>query len=250
MSDDDGALIKTSQADDDFEKGRREFIEGSDRFKSGYYVDHPFLMCRRQALTPSLFRIKLFEKIINIQGSIVECGVHRGNNFMLFNQLIAILEPYNLNRKVIGFDTFEGFSSLSEEDDDKRTTKHMFSDTSYEDIKALLALHDDNRAAAHVSRGELVKGDACETIPAYVQANPHLMIAMLYLDFDIYEPTKVALEHLAPLVPKGGIIAFDEANVAHWPGESKALKEYFNLNNLKVERMHFEPYASYVVVGS
>ena len=111
----------------------------------------------------------------------MECGVHRGNNFMLFNQLVAIFEPYNLNRRVIGFDTYEGFRSLTQ-DDDKRMTEAMFSDTSYEGLKALLALHDGNRAVPHVPRGELVKGDACETIPAYVKANPHLMIAMLYLD--------------------------------------------------------------------
>ena len=178
----------------------------------------------------------------------MECGVHRGNNFMLFNQLIAIFEPYNLNRKVIGFDTFEGFRSLTQ-DDDKRMTEAMFSDTSYEGIKTLLSLHDGNRAVPHVPRGELVKGDACETTPAYIKANPHLMIAMLYLDFDIYEPTKVALEHLVPLIPKGGIIAFDEANVALWPGETKALREYFELNKLKVQRMYFEPYASYAVIG-
>jgi hypothetical protein len=241
-------LISSAPSDEDFHNKRAKFIAENRAVQDGFYVDHPFTMCSRQALTPSLFRIKLFEKIIGIQGSIVECGVHKGNNFMLFNQLISIMEPYNLNRKVIGFDTFEGFRSLSD-DDDARTTETMFSDTSMENIESLLAMHDQNRAVPHMPRGELVKGDACETIPKYVKANPHLMIAMLYLDFDIYEPTKVALEHLAPLVPKGGIIAFDEVNVAHWPGETKALREYFKLNDLKVERMHFEPYASYAVVG-
>ena len=240
--------MNRSVNDDSFAEKRAQFLDSSELAKSGYYIDHPFLLCSRQELTRSIFRFELYKRIINIQGSIVECGVHRGNNFMLFNQLVAIFEPYNLNRKIIGFDTFEGFRSLTE-NDDKRMTEGMFSDASYEDIKALLSLHDSNRAVPHVRRGELVKGDACETIPAYVQANPHLMIAMLYLDFDIYEPTKVALEHLAPLIPKGGIIAFDEVNVALWPGETKAMREYFDLNKLKIQRMYFEPYASYAVVG-
>jgi hypothetical protein len=238
----------TSNADEEFHRRREEFAQGSERFHRGEFVDHPFLMIRRQALTPSLFRIKLFEKIIEVQGSIVECGVHRGNNFMLFNHLVSIHEPYNLNRKVIGFDTFEGFRSLTA-DDDARVNEQMFSDTSKADIETLLEMHDINRAVPHMKRGELVKGDACETIPAYVKANPHLMVALLYIDFDIYEPTKVALEHLAPLVPKGGIIAFDEINVSHWPGETKAVREYFEMNNLRVRRMPFEPYASYAVVG-
>jgi hypothetical protein len=71
-----------------------------------------------------------------------------------------------------------------------------------------------------------------ETIPIYVKENPHLIIAMLYLDFDLYEPTKVALENFLPLVPKGGIVAFDEVNSKKWAGETIALKEVLNINNL------------------
>ena len=241
-------MIPRSKRDEEFQRRRQEFIERSDAFKKGFYVDHPFVLCSRQSLTSSLFRIKLYEKILNVQGSIIECGVHRGNNFMLFNHLVSIYEPYNLNRKVIGFDTFEGFSDVSEEDHEG-AKKGMFSDTNFDELKDILSIHESNKAVPHIPRGELVRGDACQTIPEYVQNNPHLIVAMLYLDFDLYEPTKVALEYLAPLVPKGGIIVFDEINVAHWAGETRALKEYFDLSNIRIQRMSFEPYASYIVVG-
>ena len=59
----------------------------------------------------------------------------------------------------------------------------------------------------------MIKGDATKTIPKFVKENPYLIIALLYLDFDIYEPTKVALEHLLQLVPKGGIVGLDEINL-------------------------------------
>ena len=70
---------------------------------------------------------------------------------------------------------------------------------------------------------ELIKGDATQTIPEYVAKNPHLIISLLYLDFDIYEPTKTALEYLLPLVPKGGIVGLDEINCKSNTSELKLL---------------------------
>lgn len=86
-------------------------------------------------------------------------------------------------------------------------------------------LYDLNRPIGHIPRVVTVRGDARETIPEYVQAHPHLIVSLLYLDFDIYEPTKVALEHFLPRMPKGAIVAFDECNVEQWPGETRALLE-------------------------
>ena len=44
-------------------------------------------------------------------------------------------------------------------------------------------------------------------------------MSLLYLDFDLYEPTKCAF----PRMPKGAVVAFDELNHAAWPGETMAL---------------------------
>ncbi|MFX1391778.1 MAG: TylF/MycF/NovP-related O-methyltransferase [Promethearchaeota archaeon] len=74
------------------------------------------------------------------------------------------------------------------------------------------------------------------------------MIALLYLDFDLYEPTKVALEHFFPLVPKGGIVAFDELNALKWVGETKALKEFFDINKIRLRKFPFNGWGSYFIV--
>jgi hypothetical protein len=92
---------------------------------------------------------------------------------------------------------------------------------------------------------ELIAGDASHTIPEYVASHPHLLISLMYLDFDIYEPTKVALQHLYQRVVKGGIIAFDELNCAEFPGETTALLEALDLENVELRRFPFEPYISY-----
>ncbi len=91
-------------------------------------------------------------------------------------------------------------------------------------------------------------GDATTTIPRYVEKNPHLVVSMLYLDFDIFEPTKVALECLLPRIPKGGVIGFDELNQKQWPGETLAVMEQVGLRNLRIHRFPYTPALSYAVV--
>ena len=106
----------------------------------------------------------------------------------------------------------------------------------------------DDRFIEHIPRVELVVGDAMQTIPEYVENNPHLVVAMLYLDFDLYEPTKMAIETFLPRMPKGSILAFDELNQESWPGETMAVLETVGLGNLRIERFPFTPQLSFAVL--
>ena len=211
------------------------------------YINAPFLFARRQNVTESLAFYELYKKVIERHGAIVECGVHQGNNFILLNQLAAMFEPYNLTREIIGFDTFEGFTTVSANDSNGVKTGD-FSNTSHALLEDLVAAHDKNRPVGHVRRARLVKGDACQTIPDFVVQNPHLMIALLVLDFDLYAPTKAALAHLLPLVVKGGVVAFDELAMAKWKGETIAFKEFLSCNDVKLERFAFHHSLSYFTV--
>ena len=71
---------------------------------------------RRQNLTRFLALYEIFKRVVNVKGSIVECGVFQGFGIMTWAKLSAIIEPVNLTRRIYGFDTFEGFSSLSEKE--------------------------------------------------------------------------------------------------------------------------------------
>jgi hypothetical protein len=207
----------------------------------------PFVFSERQTITTALTRIDLFRQILEVQGAVVECGVHKGNSLFLYNHLSTILEPYNFNRKIIGFDTFEGFRSISSNDQDK-LNEADFSDANVNLLSSWVDLQDKNRPVSHIEKMELIQGDATKTIPEYVAQNPHLIIAMLYIDFDIYEPTKVALEHLLPLVPKGGIVGLDEINCKIFQGETIALKEVLSINDLRLQKFFYDPWVSYFVV--
>jgi len=210
-------------------------------------ADSPMIYLDRRLVTQLLTRIKMFEKIIDTQGSVVECGVHRGNSLMTYYHLSSILEPIAFNRKIIGFDTFDGFPSISGKDPTK-IPLGKFKDTNYEHLIDWISIQDKNRAIGHIPKIELVRGDACLSIPKYVKENPHLIISLLYLDFDLYKPTLIALKHLLPLVPKGGLIGFDEVNQSKWAGETIALKEAIGLSNIKLKRFYFDAHVSYYIV--
>ena len=211
----------------------------------------------RQNLARFLARYEIFKRIQNIQGSIVECGVLFGGGLMSFANISTILEPYNFQRRIIGFDTFTGFPEIASQDKaglSERKSAHLkeggFSaPDAYQDIHNCIEVYNQNRFLNHFPKVSVIKGDFNETSKKYLKDYPQLIISCLYLDFDIYRPTKTALECFAPRVCKGGIIVFDELNEEAFPGETLAVMEYFDVNKMKVQRFPFEPRISYVVIG-
>ena len=103
------------------------------------------------------------------------------------------------------------------------------------------------RALGHIEKMFLHKGNALETIPAFVQANPQLVVSLLYLDVDIYAPTKTALECLYDRMPKGAILVFDELNCDKFPGETVAVHELLGIGNLRIRRSPFDTWMSYAI---
>ena len=201
----------------------------------------------RQSMSRFLCRAELFKKILNIHGSVIEMGVLGGFGLCSWAQLSAIYEPMNVNRKVIGFDTFSGFPSVSDNDTEIAVIGDMACD-SYEEILTFTKLFDKNRFFGSIEKIELVKGDVMETIPAFLSENQHIVISLLYLDIDLYLPTKVALSHFLPRMPKGSVIAFDELNVKEWKGESIALNEVIGFDKLRIERFGFETNMAFAVI--
>jgi len=220
---------------------RENVLSGLD---SSQLVDNPFLFLSRPQFNEMLARIELFRKISDVSGAIVECGVAQGNHLMLFSHLSAILEPYAINRRIIGFDSFAGFRSISQNDPED-ISEDDFGKMSVDTIRQAIDLYDMNRAAGHMKRTEIVEGDATKTVPEYVDQHPELTIALLYLDFDIYEPTKTALTHFLPLVCKGGIVAIDEFNYDKFAGETQAVKEVLNIQEIELKRFNYSPFVAY-----
>ena len=115
-------------------------------------------------------------------------------------------------------------------------------------IVSCIAEFDKTRLLKHEDKIILIKGDAMKTIPLFTEQNKHARVSLLYLDFDLYEPTLLAIKEFLPRMPKGSIIAFDELNDPKYPGETQALIETLNINQYKLESFAFEPHISWITL--
>lgn len=205
---------------------------------------------RRQHLKRFLAMYELFKRALPVKGSVVECGVFRGFGVMSWAKLSTILEPENLTRRIYGFDTFAGFPSVSEKDR-KGKGRGKVGDLeagSYDELQQLIREYDRDRFLGHIPKVELVKGDIATTVPKFVADHPHLVVSLLFIDCDLFEPTKAALKAFVPRMPKGAILAFDELDNPIWPGETLAVLETLGLNTLRLQRLEWDPYISFAEI--
>ena len=132
------------------------------------------------------------------------------------------------DRYLVGFDAFGAFPEAMNEGDSAARDRfiRINGDTSstMNEIRQLLAYN----GCGH--RMELIAGDICQTVPAFVRQRPQFRIALINLDVDLYEPSSVILEHLYPLLSDGGIIICDDYNI--FPGETQAVNEFCRKENL------------------
>ena len=188
------------------------------------------LYMRSGALLKVLFLNELYELIKGIPGVIMEFGCWWGQNMVLFENLRAIYEPFNQNRRIIGFDTFKGYPKLSDKDIEGDTLKVGGYTTSrgYKNyLEELLAYHEGNNVLSVVKKHTVIEGNVIDTVPKYLNENPETIIALAYFDLALYEPTKACLEAIKPHLIKGSVILLDELNWKDFRGETIAFKEVF-----------------------
>lgn len=209
------------------------------------------MFIRSGALAKLFFLNEIYEKIVHIPGNIVEFGTWWGQSLVVFENLRAIHEPYNYTRRVIGFDTFEGYPSVSDNDVSSDTIKVGGYTTSkgYEEyLDELIAYHEAENVMGHMRKHMLVKGDAAKTVPAFFHDNPSTIVALAFFDMALYEPTKACIEAISKHLVKGSVLAFDELNCPEYPGETLAVMEVLGLRNYQIHRSRFLPDRSYVII--
>lgn len=247
--------IKTfsTKKEQEYKKNMEAYLSQlSDKVPFSYLVNNFAKYASRQEIARFLARHELYRKIIDVKGSIIECGVFSGNGLMSWAQLSSIMEPVAFFRRIYGFDTFEGFPDINDKDlknsEKINWKKGDLKDDCYNDLQKCIKLFDQNRFLNQFPKVSLIKGDFVKTGKIFLKENPHLIIALLYLDFDIYQPTKKALELFLPRMPKGSILAFDEINNPLWPGETLALLESINIRDIKINKFSYEPNIAYIVL--
>ena len=220
--------------------------------KKKYIADYFPKYASREKVSYFLARVFLFEKILNTRGCLIELGVGEGGGLSTWAQISSILEPMDCWRKIYGFDTFEGFPSTDENDKLKKSKfqwkKGDINEGNYKEILSSLDLLKRTPYPPHYPTVELIKGDILVTAEKFIKENPHLLISMLYIDVDLYAPTKKALEVFLPRMPKGSLIAFDELNHPKWPGETLAFLEKFDIKKYDLRTARYQPRLSYLVL--
>ena len=241
----------TSQFDTEYRIALEEYFPKSIGLNVEKLLNFPKYV-PRPAIMGFLCKYEIFKNILNVQGSVIECGVLFGGGLMTWAQLSAILEPMNHQRRIIGFDTFAGSTSIREEDKGETSSElykagdHTID--SFQDLQECIRIHDIGRPLSHIEKVRLVQGDIKETVPQFIKDNPHLVVSLLYLDVVLYEPTAIALEYFVPRMPRGSIIGFDELNADAAPGEAIAVMERLGINNLRIQRPTFSTQISYAIV--
>jgi len=175
-----------------------------------------------------------------IEGDIVECGVWKGGATMAM--MFAALRSSKI-RDFWLFDTFQGLPEPSEKDDAKakRVWQEVQNGVAYSRQRA--GLVEDGKW--NYGPKAIVKNNIINT--QYPWANVHLVegkventlqatnlpekIALLRLDTDWYDSTKIELEKLWDRLVPGGILFIDD--YCAWGGSRRATDEFFNQRGLK-----------------
>ena len=207
---------------------------------------------RSSVLVKFLVLSDIYQRIKGIPGQIMEFGTWWGQNLVLMENLRAIHEPFNKQRVIVGFDTFEGYTPLSTKD----KSSEVWNEHSYSTgrdyigyLRELLAVHEGSNVLGHLTGiHRLVEGDVSVTAPQYFAQHPETIVAFAYFDMALYEPTKAALVALKPHLVSGSVILFDELTWAESPGEAIAFKEVFTKDEVAVEKCALYPSKAIVTI--
>jgi len=206
----------------------------------------------RQHLARLLYCYYLYSLSREVFGDVFVMGVRWGFEMIAFNNIKAMLDPYAYDKAIVGFDTFEGFSSIGEKDG----TNEVIADGAYGvteeysgTLSKIIRAHQDNAPRSHLTRCEIVKGDIVNTLNQYLAEKPQTIVSLLYIDLDLYEPTKKSIELLYDRIPAGGILCFDQLNHKIFQGETRAFIESLGLSSSRVKKMSWLPGRGYIIKG-
>ena len=188
----------------------------------------------------TLFLKRCFDRICDIDGDIVECGVKNGGTLSMFGMLV---KEEGKKRQIYGFDSFAGYPppSIEDKSTEKLRTKMRIIERNIKKKRNYCPIERTRKFLLHTltdakgnsdvkfinSRITLVKGFFEDTLHKHTSK-----IALLHLNCDLYMSYKVALEALYPKVLKGGVVILSEYE--YWPGARKAVDDYFS----KVKKTH------------
>ena len=205
-------------------------------------IDEKFHQLNLVNIANVIYWKDIFEKVKDINGDIVECGVGRGRSLIIISAINSLLDKNEGgDRKIYGYDSFEGFPEPTKEDKSIRNSRKgdwAKSPTGvYEySIEFTEMVLREAGIVFDDSKPTLTKGFFCDTLISH----PDRPIAILHVDGDLYQSYLDVLNHLYDKVNHGGIVIFDDFFVEgpgnkKFPGARRAVKEYLGESYEKIE---------------
>lgn len=212
-----------------------------DASKKWDYENGFYLTCETGRIGKFLNHAEIYNKILDLPGDILEFGVYKGTS------LVRLLSFRNLfenddSRKVYGFDIFGKFPDNLELESDREFVQRFENAGGYGISRDELEFHLINKGFRNF---ELIAGDILQTIPDFMAKKPSAKIALLHIDVDVYEPTKMILEHFWDKIVKGGILVLDDYGTVE--GETRAVDEFFAGKNITINKPRFNHIPAYIV---
>lgn len=205
------------------------------------------VMSSRLSISRLLFLNFLYNRILNVPGHILEFGVQWGATLSQLIGLRSIYEPFNVRRLIYGFDTFTGLKGVSRRDHESiHEGDYSVSDDWSVTLNRILEKTEKSNPLGEMRRTFTIKGDASQTVDFWLEENPDTPAALVFLDMDIYEPTKIVLEKVKERLIPGSVVVLDEFNHPMFPGERAAALEVFG--NVKFELNSLYGNAAYFVI--
>ena len=206
------------------------------QYENNFYITSPV-----NRISKFITHLDLFRRISGLRGEIIECGVFKGNSLMRWIKFRSLLEN-SYSRKIYGFDTFGNFPDASIEEE-KSKREEFIKEAGDQSIKKNDLIEYLKKLNLYENIF-LIEGDININVPSFVNKYSEIRIALLHVDVDLYEPTKICLDKFYPHIVKGGIIILDDYGA--FPGANKAIEEFLEDKEFKIEQLHFSNSISFI----
>ena len=205
----------------------QEFIN---RFPASTLMsDFPAFVERRN-ITKFLSLYEAFKLTVHIPGNVLELGVHNGYNFFTLLHLINTFHPTDRLVRLVGFDTFEGYSA----DPASPTEYKLVSEfnkgvkrEAFEQARSIASMHEHLAPLSGIKRTSLIKGDVRHTLPMFLSEHIGVRFKFVSCDLNTYDSTLKSLTTLRDFVSVGGVIIFYAYGQPGW-SETAAVDEFLS----------------------
>lgn len=212
---------------------------------------------RKNTMLPSIRLISLYQQVVfceknETDGCFVECGTWKGGAVGLM-----ALGNQNYGKKRRHIHLFDAFQDICEPDETMdgekaiKETKKWSSGKKSGKLRPLTGFYDSIGGPGTLEENIILLEQTIGYDPQYIHyhegwfqdtlpndAGEISDIAILRLDGDWYESTKICLDFLYDKVVSGGFVIVDD--YGHYEGCKKAIDEFIQKNNLKVFLNHID----------